>query len=58
MVFLLLPSCVPSTDFETSGAKLNADKLSELFNHPKVLGLGELMNYPGVIAGDSDMLEK
>lgn len=56
--FFMLPSCVPSTDFETSGAKLNADKLSELFNHPKVLGLGELMNYPGVIAGDTDMLEK
>lgn len=56
--FFMLPSCVPSTDFETSGAKLDANKLSTLFDHPKVLGLGELMNYPGVIAGDIDMLEK
>ena len=56
--FFMLPSCVPSTDFETSGAILDAKKLSTLFDHPKVLGLGELMNYPGVIAGDIDMLEK
>ncbi len=56
--FFMLPSCVPSTDFETSGAKLDAQKLYELFNHQKVLGLGELMNYPGVITGDTDMLEK
>lgn len=56
--FFMLPSCVPAVDFESSGAKLDAEKLSTLFNHPKVLGLGELMNYPGVIDGNLDMLEK
>lgn len=56
--FFMLPSCVPSTSFETSGAELLAEDLSELINHERVLGLGELMNYPGVIGGDDEIVDK
>ncbi|MGL4361897.1 MAG: adenine deaminase [Cellulosilyticaceae bacterium] len=57
-IYYMLPSCVPATDMESSGAVLDAKKLEELINHPKVLGLGEMMNYPGVILGDTRVLEK
>ena len=57
-VYVMLPSCVPATDFENSGAVLEAEQLSKLINHPRVLGLGELMNYPGVIEGADKVVEK
>jgi adenine deaminase len=57
-VFVMLPSCVPATDFENSGAVLEAKQLSELINHPRVLGLGELMDYPAVIGGTDRVVEK
>lgn len=57
-VYLMLPSCVPSTPFENSGAILKAEDLKEFINHKRVLGLGELMNYPGVINGDEEILDK
>ena len=57
-VYMMLPSCVPASGFETSGAVLNAEDLAPLFNHPRVLGLGEMMNYPGVINGDMEILKK
>jgi adenine deaminase len=53
-----LSSCVPATEFETSGAALSAADLEPLRAHPKVIGLAEFMNFPGVIAGDSGVLEK
>lgn len=56
--FFMLPSCVPATPFENAGAILDRKALSPLLNHPKVLGLGEMMNFPGVINGDLDMIEK
>jgi len=56
--YFMLPSCVPATPFETSGAKLLAEDLAELINHERVLGLGELMNYPGVISGDEEIIDK
>lgn len=56
--FFMLPSCVPATPFENAGATLDRAALSLLENHPKVLGLGEVMDYPSVIAGSLDMLEK
>lgn len=55
---LMLPSCVPATPFETSGAHLQADDLSELIAEPEVLGLAELMNVPGLLACDEDILKK
>ena len=55
---LMLPSCVPSSKFETGGAVLNAAKLEKMMGEKGVLGLGEVMDYPGVINGDSDLWEK
>ncbi len=57
-VFVMLPSCVPATPFETSGAKLSAPDLEELKDHDRVLGLGEVMNFPGVLFQDPDVLAK
>jgi adenine deaminase len=53
-----LSSCVPATDLETSGARLDASDLAPFMNHPKVLGLAEFMNFPGVINGDPTCLDK
>jgi adenine deaminase len=53
-----LSSCVPATAFETSGAALAADDLAPLRGHPKVIGLAEVMNFPGVLAGDPVVLAK
>lgn len=57
-VYMMLPSCVPATFFETSGYILEAEDLEELMQHERVLGLGELMNYPGVIYADDGILKK
>lgn len=57
-VYVMLPSCVPSTDFENSGAKLLADDLEPFLQHPRVLGLAEMMNAPGVLTQDSGVMEK
>ena len=57
-VNVMLPSCVPATPFEEAGAKLMANDLAELINHPNVLGVGEVMDFPSVINGDEDMLAK
>jgi adenine deaminase len=52
------PSCVPATDLETSGARLEATDLMALLSEPKVLGLAEVMNFPGVVQGDPAILSK
>ncbi len=57
-VFFMLPSCVPATGLETSGATLSAQDLSPFINHPQVLGLAEMMNFPGVVNTDPDVMEK
>lgn len=57
-VYLQLPSCVPATPFETSGAILNGTETAHEIQKPLFYGLGEMMNYPGVIAGDEDTLRK
>lgn len=56
--YFMLPSCVPATTMEASGAILEAADFRELIKHPRVLGLGEMMNFPGVIAGDEKVLQK
>ncbi len=53
-----LSSCVPATDLETAGARLEVGDLLELANHPKVLGLAEFMNFPGLLARDPACLAK
>ena len=57
-VYVMLPSCVPSTPLETSGYTLSATELKELINDPRVLGLGEMMSYPAVIFRDEDTMRK
>jgi len=54
----MVPSCVPATGFENSGAIISAAEISQMLNHKNVLGLGELMNFPGVINCDSEVLNK
>jgi adenine deaminase len=53
-----LSSCVPATELETSGARLTAADLLALRDHPAVLGLAEMMNFPGVLAKDQVVLDK
>lgn len=53
-----LSSCVPSTHMETTGARLSAADLIPFMDHPKVIGLAEFMNYPGVLMKDPGCLEK
>ena len=57
-VYLMLPSCVPATPFDESGAELGAAQLRPMYVHPRVLGLAEMMNYPGVLAGDPEVMAK
>ena len=57
-VYIMLPSCVPATNFENAGAILEAEDLKELMYEESVLGLGEMMNYPGVISMDEKVIEK
>ncbi|MGH4138982.1 adenine deaminase [Clostridium sp.] len=57
-VYIMLPSCVPATIFETSGAVLEAEDLEELMQNERVLGLGELMNYQGVVFTDEGIMKK
>ena len=57
-VFVMLPSCVPATHMETAGAELSAQDLEPLLSHPRVLGLAEVMNFPGVVFGDEGVLSK
>ncbi|MCB1379343.1 MAG: adenine deaminase [Alphaproteobacteria bacterium] len=53
-----LSSCVPATHLETSGANLTADDLRPFMDHPKVIGLAEFMNFPGVLHLDPECLGK
>lgn len=57
-IYIMLPSCVPPTDFETSGSTISHKHIQSLIHDNKVLGLGELMNYPGTINADNDILDK
>lgn len=54
----VLPSCVPATPFENAGAIVNADDMNNHMNMEEIIGLGEFMNFPGVIYGDDECLRK
>ncbi|KPJ51228.1 hypothetical protein AMJ40_00540 [candidate division TA06 bacterium DG_26] len=56
--FFTAPSCVPATHLETSGAELGSDEVDEILKLDRCVGLGEMMNFPGVIQGDDRVLEK
>jgi adenine deaminase len=57
-VYFMLPSCVPSTDLETAGSRLMSYDLSPLLREDWVVGVGEMMNYPGVLARHEDVMER
>ncbi len=57
-LFFMAPSCVPATHMETSGATLGPEDIKKALRWRGVLGLGEIMNFPGVISGDDHVLEK
>jgi adenine deaminase len=57
-VFMMLPSCVPATHLETAGATLVANDLKPLFKKPWAIGLAEMMNFPGVIFRNPEVLKK
>ena len=57
-VYMTLPSCVPATNLETSGVDLNSYDLALLIDAPWVLGIAEMMNFPGVINCDNSVLSK
>jgi len=56
--YFMAPSCVPSSPFESPGAVLGAEEIGEILSWDRVLGLGEVMNYPGVIERDPEVLAK
>ncbi|MFO7962447.1 MAG: adenine deaminase [Desulfobacterales bacterium] len=57
-IYFTVPSCVPATAMETAGARISAEAIRPLLENPRIAGLGEMMNFPGVIMGDPDVLEK
>ncbi len=57
-VYIMLPSCVPATPLDENGAVLTSEDLKPLYQHPRVLGLAEMMNYPGLLFGDKDTIAK
>ena len=57
-VRFMLPSCVPATPMDESGAVLDYRTVDSFYDHPRVQGLAEMMNYPGVIGADPQVIEK
>ncbi len=57
-IFIMLPSGVPATPFETAGSTFTADEMLPFISHPRVLGLGEAMAFTEVIAGKGDIIDK
>ena len=57
-MFFMAPSCVPATHMETSGAEINAQDIKKVLKWPNVIGLGEMMNFPGVTSGNKQVLSK
>ncbi|CAH0150912.1 Adenine deaminase [Peribacillus sp. Bi96] len=56
--YFMMPSCVPATEFEHSGAVLRSEDLLPFYQNPRVLGLAEVMNFPAVSHAEEDMLQK
>ena len=56
--YMMLPSCVPTSAMETAGARLGSEALAALIGRERVIGLAEMMDYPGVLAGDPELLAK
>jgi len=57
-MLFMAPSCVPATHLETSGARISSKQIRKILAYPNVIGLGEMMNFPGVVSGDEEVLKK
>ena len=57
-VRFMIPSCVPASPLDESGANLDYRDIDSFFDHPRVQGLAEMMNFPGIIAADSEPVSK
>ena len=57
-MLFMAPSCVPATHLETSGARISSKEVKKILAHPNIIGLGEMMNFPGVVSGDEEVLKK
>ncbi len=57
-LFLMAPSCVPATHLETAGATIGPEDIKKILRYKECIGLGEMMNYPGVLFGDDAVLSK
>jgi adenine deaminase len=56
--WFMVPSCVPASPFESAGATIDVAGMEQLLEHPRALGVGELMNFPAIVAGDRAELDK
>jgi adenine deaminase len=57
-VFVMAPSCVPASHFESPGCAFEPADMEAILRHPRALGIAEMMNFPGVIAGDASVLSR
>jgi adenine deaminase len=57
-MFFMAPSCVPASRLETSGSRITSREIRKILTYHNVIGLGEMMNFPGVISGDEEVLKK
>ncbi len=57
-VYFTVPSCVPATPFDETGATVTHEEVEKWLQNPNVLGLAEMMNYPGVLSADKEVLQK
>lgn len=57
-MYIMVPSCVPATSFDESGAELSAADIEPFYRRSRVLGLAEMMNYVGVVSGDKGVMDK
>lgn len=57
-VLYVMPSCVPATSLDEAGAIITSKEIATFYNHPRMLGLGEVMDYPGVVYGNKDLIDK
>jgi adenine deaminase len=57
-IYFTVPSCVPASRWESPGAEFGPAEMTEMLSWPECVGLGELMNFPGVLAGDDDIARK
>jgi adenine deaminase len=57
-MLFMAPSCVPASHLETSGSRISSREIKMILSYPNVIGLGEMMNFPGVVSGNEDVLKK